>query len=960
MGFRGKSWLPLLCIAVCLTVSALLTPRAWRTFLNDNPEIAATIASKDVRGDATTPAEWTDGDIDIGHPTVPADSPFGGELTSDGPTIGMTLDFGGGATNLQSVPIPVQASVQPIQPIQPVKPVQPILRDNPATAAATPETNTPLVVQRENPGDPAVVSANLPNPPALVHTPGPAVALEQTTAPSKDATDLLAKFAKGGGAAVAPYAPLAANRFEPQTARVIGETTEQVLTASNIAEGVRRVSISPPSASDRHFDSNRATLINSAAWPYPIGLASQLQYLKDFPTSAKLAERGLSEVELLSKAATLDSEDCGGIFHRLGNLAEEAWEMSQTAEVNVQKVALQRVAFSISRRLEVWERVHELAVANEPSPQTRGDLQELRDHLIATDHQLSRLQHAEEWRNYLLLDYVEALATGDRNLAVEPGKLMQTVISRIDSSKLSEEQQAFFKQEEFTDLRAELARWTAQPISYTEMLSNLEHYEAIQSMHSGHTLAEAILALRWSQGEKAQSLGQSLESRYRNANVRIAISGDLLNRYVENPEPQSAPVSDTVIGAQVRGHSYATSDLRLQLRPDNQRVHMALVANGEVQARTQTRSKPVTIESESVAQFQAQKVITIERDAVHVWRAQANANSYTHTLGMTTDFDHLPFVGSMVRSVADKERTKRMPLAKDEMNAKTEKRIRDELDQQTFNRITNAESNFREEVLTPLYRLCLDPYVVDLQTTETHIAARYRLGSSQQLSAHTPRPQEPAGSMVNVQFHQSVINNVVERFKLADETFELPELFERFSSKFDRIDVAPPEDLPEDVEITFDKEDPLRVLFEEDQMVVRVRIALLQRGRRKWNNFEVRAIYAPTAKPREIIFTRDEPVELKASEGKLSFRDQIALRGIFNRVFSKSEPLRFTSEEAFKDPGMQDLAINQFVIDDGWIGVALNQITAKQREEMANDNAEENKAEDSENDEQNSKEMASR
>ena len=50
---------------------------------------------------------------------------------------------------------------------------------------------------------------------------------------------------------------------------------------------------------------------------------------------------------------------------------------------------------------------------------------------------------------------------------------------------------------------------------------------------------------------------------------------------------------------------------------------------------------------------------------------------------------------------------------------------------------------------------------------------------------------------------------------------------------------------------------------------------------------------------------------------------QIVLRGVFSRAFSKKTPWSMTPERLATDPKLADLGITQFVIDDGWIGVAL-------------------------------------
>ena len=49
----------------------------------------------------------------------------------------------------------------------------------------------------------------------------------------------------------------------------------------------------------------------------------------------------------------------------------------------------------------------------------------------------------------------------------------------------------------------------------------------------------------------------------------------------------------------------------------------------------------------------------------------------------------------------------------------------------------------------------------------------------------------------------------------------------------------------------------------------------------------------------------------------------MALRGVFSHVFSKSKPFELVPEQIVKAPKLNDAAVTQFVIDDGWVGIAL-------------------------------------
>ena len=94
-----------------------------------------------------------------------------------------------------------------------------------------------------------------------------------------------------------------------------------------------------------------------------------------------------------------------------------------------------------------------------------------------------------------------------------------------------------------------------------------------------------------------------------------------------------------------------------------------------------------------------------------------------------------------------------------------------------------------------------------------------------------------------------------------------------------------------------------------------------QQGRRgEWKNFQIRAFYKPEVQGRSAQLVRDGVIHLTGQ--RLDTGAQIALRGIFSGLRRRT-PWELVPEQIVKEPKLDDAAITQFVIDDGWIGVSL-------------------------------------
>ena len=63
--------------------------------------------------------------------------------------------------------------------------------------------------------------------------------------------------------------------------------------------------------------------------------------------------------------------------------------------------------------------------------------------------------------------------------------------------------------------------------------------------------------------------------------------------------------------------------------------------------------------------------------------------------------------------------------------------------------------------------------------------------------------------------------------------------------------------------------------------------------------------------------------------------DQIALRTIFSRALSKNQPFNIITTKLAENPAIADLSVNQFLIEDGWIGVALGPNRVARRRDPA-------------------------
>jgi hypothetical protein len=311
----------------------------------------------------------------------------------------------------------------------------------------------------------------------------------------------------------------------------------------------------------------------------------------------------------------------------------------------------------------------------------------------------------------------------------------------------------------------------------------------------------------------------------------------------------------------------------------------------------------------------------IDRQGIRVGRAMANVDNQTRLAGMETDFDSIPLLRNLVRNYALSQHGEKQGQARQEVEVKVASRAEQRLDAEVNARLLQAESDFHKRFVAPLEKLGLDRTVIQLATSKDRLTARLRLGRPDQLGAHTPRPLALSNSLASLQIHESALNNTLDSYELAGRTFTLPELYQWISQRLGRMPVKLPDDLPENVVVTFADEDPVRVRCHQGRVEVKLAIAELDQGERFWHDFEITVYFRPRYEGLRLAFVRDGAIEL-GGEGHAG-RTEIVLRGIFAKVFSQRRKLEVAPQIGPDRPALAALEFSSAVVDNGWISITV-------------------------------------
>jgi hypothetical protein len=462
------------------------------------------------------------------------------------------------------------------------------------------------------------------------------------------------------------------------------------------------------------------------------------------------------------------------------------------------------------------------------------------------------------------------------------------------------------------------------PPDLAATLRHVELFERSGLLSDGQALADDCLRLGDSPLAGYQKLAQRMEVHYRNANVRLVVTESLMNRLMPARQPQYQYVNEEVMGRSVRGQSVTTSNVQAKMVPDPNRLRTALVVSGLVSALTTTEAGPATFYNNSESTYSAWKEVELTMQGIHMEPAAVDVDNQIELRGLETNLDGIPLFGRIAQGIARSQHEQSRPEMSEEVKNRVAARAKQQIDEETNARLSKVSRRLDEKLLHPLASLSLGPTLISAETTPVRMTMRLRVATGEQLAASTPRPQAPADSLISMQLHESTLNNMLGQLDLDGQTMSVAELRKRIADRFNRPELLTSRGDNEDAMIHFADQDAARVECRDGQVAMILTIVSLRKPPHVWRDFQVRALYRPSINGRQAELVRDGVIQLLGD--RLDTGAQLALRGVFSKTFSNKQGLNVTPEVFLKDPRLAQFGATQFVIDDGWIGLAFGPV----------------------------------
>lgn len=680
-----------------------------------------------------------------------------------------------------------------------------------------------------------------------------------------------------------------------------------------------------------------APLVDSRAnqtWCKPTSLLKEIKELENFPVLATWCHSVHVELDNLFAIQAISDPRSATAIGRLQLLSRVDPSSSHgqplLAKVHdtEMRTRLLTTAHSVSRRAMVWQFVHLVASRTNTDRRLKEYLNVdptiLLTRIAAVRRTLGNSENGEAWGKVLMLDNLQDfIAAEDFGDSTARTLAAVELIGLWEGKQLAPEQLKLLQHPTFVAMRDEVNRWGAQPISLAELLRNIEQYESKPTRYHGTRLAAMRLALHHSPVPEENQLADVITTYYRNANIRLSMNEKLMNCLIPVIRSSNIPVRDMIFGMEIRGKGWAQATTEVNLLPDDRQIHLSLETNGRMGASTRSSIRGIDLFTKNRSSFQIRKLITWNSSGMYVDGAHGRAQAHSQLTGFRTDYDGIPLIGSIVRKLVRKGYDERNGQARRFFENKVSSEARQTLDKHVEEQLAKLETNLNNNVIGRLHALKLDPAATDMQTTEEQVAVRLRLAGDHQLAAYTPRPEPLQNHLLSLQLHESTLNNVLEQLQLEGLNEDLRSVCQHISHKLRLNDAEWLDEIPENTAVEFASRDAVRVRCDNNQLTISMKIKRLKYGRSVWKYFIVKAHYHPHVAGLQIEFSRNKYIELIGR--RLRLGDQVALRGVFSKVFSKNRRLTIIPPILVEDKRLANLSVDQLTLANGWVGLSIGE-----------------------------------
>lgn len=312
-------------------------------------------------------------------------------------------------------------------------------------------------------------------------------------------------------------------------------------------------------------------------------------------------------------------------------------------------------------------------------------------------------------------------------------------------------------------------------------------------------------------------------------NLHLVVSEEFLNRLIARRNVEPGPVLERMQEVWIQGQRCTLSALRLDLRPHTECAAGQFILEGHVHSQTTSFTDQARIHSVGFQHFQATKDVFFDGEQFATRHAEIAVHAENHPWGIQTRWDGTWFSG-LAQQVAAKRAEQRRPQTEAFARQKLTERVYPQFDSSVDRRLAEANRFLAEQVRRRLQELEVLPKRQRVQTTDFHLHYAAALSHTEEpLSVAVPRSALIESHAVTLYLHESVLNGLFERLPLKGWKTTNRQVRDFWQARGFEL---PPAELTQWIEtqVELDSERPVRVEFQDERCLLRLRASLRPAG----------------------------------------------------------------------------------------------------------------------------------
>ncbi len=513
---------------------------------------------------------------------------------------------------------------------------------------------------------------------------------------------------------------------------------------------------------------------------------------------------------------------------------------------------------------------------------------------------------ATDWKRYLKWELLEPQLSDETKITRRTLNHLDEVLKKFRANHPGLERTEFTRTAKALEQFRAVAPWTVTPKprqEYDRLLTNLEgqlrrHKEAPTSETSWKIAR--VLGLIEQLNNSPQLIG-AIRGKLNQTNLLAEVSENFINRAIRRPVDNTQPVRDNILGTSIRGTAHTLGSIAIRPIPSLMDAQFELLLSGNIFSSTWGHHHPVRIRSTGRTDFSATKRVLLSAEAfqskptVVTANTQSNIHSICKTGGQ---FGH-----RLIERIAWKKACKSKQCAEQIASRHAESKVASNFDEQLTEALGQARENYEQKIRDPLVRRDVYPAHFLLATEPHFIRMEVAFAKQSQLAADSLPPPVAVGSDITVRIHQSALNNyiplamsgvTIQQLTEGEEPRligDVPPWMSKLSlgKHLQKKSIQKNQDRPDFMpwSITLNAEQPVSIVFDNQQLVIRMRASMLTSDEDEYKNWDFIVTYDVLRQNNEILLRRSGEIEVfptgfdprwdkKMSSKKSGFRSTLA------------------------------------------------------------------------------------